>query len=107
MGQKITPNLWFDGNAKEAVDFYTSVFPTSKVLNTAYYPKTTEDGLADFQVEREVWLATRQDRQPGKGERCAQHIRLKQVGAVATRGAAGDARFEPVRHGACCASALR
>lgn len=24
--QKITPFLWFDGNAKEAVNFYTSVF---------------------------------------------------------------------------------
>lgn len=27
----ITPNLWFDGNAKEAVDFYVSVFPDSKI----------------------------------------------------------------------------
>jgi predicted 3-demethylubiquinone-9 3-methyltransferase (glyoxalase superfamily) len=27
--QKITPCLWFDGNAKEAVRFYTSVFPNS------------------------------------------------------------------------------
>ncbi len=49
MGQKITPNLWFDGNAKEAVDYYVSVFPDSKVINTAYYPKSTEEGLADFQ----------------------------------------------------------
>lgn len=47
--QKIVPNLWFDGNAKEAVEFYTSVFPDSKVLSTAYYPKTEEEGLADFQ----------------------------------------------------------
>jgi predicted 3-demethylubiquinone-9 3-methyltransferase (glyoxalase superfamily) len=50
MNQKITPNLWFDGNAKEAVDFYTSVFPDSKVISTAYYPKTAEEGLADFQL---------------------------------------------------------
>lgn len=46
----ITPNLWFDGNAKEAVDFYISVFPDSKVLSTAYYPKSQEEGLADFQL---------------------------------------------------------
>jgi predicted 3-demethylubiquinone-9 3-methyltransferase (glyoxalase superfamily) len=26
-----------------------SVFPDSKVVNTAYYPKSTEEGLADFQ----------------------------------------------------------
>lgn len=45
----ITPNLWFDGNAKEAVDFYLSVFPDSKILSTSYYPKTAEEGLADFQ----------------------------------------------------------
>ena len=49
--QKITPNLWFNKNAKEAVDYYLSVFPGSKILNVAYYPKTTKEGLADFQVE--------------------------------------------------------
>ncbi len=49
MAQKITPNLWFNGNAKEAVDFYISVFPDGKILSTEYYPKTAEEGLADFQ----------------------------------------------------------
>jgi predicted 3-demethylubiquinone-9 3-methyltransferase (glyoxalase superfamily) len=29
--QKITPCLWFDGNAEEAVQFYTSVFADSSV----------------------------------------------------------------------------
>lgn len=29
--QKITTNLWFNGNAEEAVEFYTSVFPDSRV----------------------------------------------------------------------------
>ena len=42
----ITPNLWFDGNAKEAIDFYVSVFPDSKIIATTYYP---EENLADFQ----------------------------------------------------------
>lgn len=51
MQQKITPNLWFDGNAKEAVDYYVSVFPDSKVINIAYYPNSTEEGLADFQKD--------------------------------------------------------
>lgn len=49
--QQITPNLWFNGNAKEAVDYYVSVFPNSKVLSTAYYPKTEAEGLADFQKD--------------------------------------------------------
>ena len=46
--QKITPNLWFDGNAKDAVEFYVSVFPKSRVIGTAYYP---DKGLADFQKD--------------------------------------------------------
>jgi len=28
--QKITPCLWFNGNAEEAMDFYTSIFKNSK-----------------------------------------------------------------------------
>ncbi len=51
MTQKIVPNLWFDGVAKEAVDYYVSVFPNSKVLNTEYYPNSAEEGLADFQLD--------------------------------------------------------
>ena len=49
--QSIVPNLWFDGNAKEAVDFYVSVFTDGKVISTEYYPQTKEEGLADFQLE--------------------------------------------------------
>lgn len=47
---KITPNLWFDGNAKEAVEFYISVFPDSKIISTVNYPNSVEEGLADFQL---------------------------------------------------------
>ena len=50
MNSKITPNLWFDGNAKEAVDFYLSVFPNSKILSTEYYPTSKDEGLEDFQL---------------------------------------------------------
>lgn len=49
--QKITPNLWFDGNAKEAVDYYVSVFPDGKIINVVNYPNSAEEGLADFQLE--------------------------------------------------------
>ncbi|MFZ1720890.1 MAG: VOC family protein [Microgenomates group bacterium] len=44
--QKIVPNLWFSGNASEAVDFYCSVFKDSKSITTTYYP---QEGLLDFQ----------------------------------------------------------
>lgn len=37
MEQKITPFLWFDGNAEEAIHFYTSIFQDSKVLNVSRY----------------------------------------------------------------------
>lgn len=51
MTQKITPNLWFDGNAKEAVEYYTSIFPGSRILETSYYPSSQAEGLADFQQD--------------------------------------------------------
>jgi predicted 3-demethylubiquinone-9 3-methyltransferase (glyoxalase superfamily) len=35
--QKITPCLWFDDQAEEAVAFYTGVFRNSKVTNISYY----------------------------------------------------------------------
>ncbi|MFL5810619.1 MAG: VOC family protein [Flavisolibacter sp.] len=35
--QKITPFLWFDNNAEEAVNFYTSVFKDAKVGSMARY----------------------------------------------------------------------
>lgn len=49
--QRIVPNLWFNGNALEAVEYYVTVFPDGKILSTEYYPQTTEEGLADFQLE--------------------------------------------------------
>jgi len=51
MTQKITPDLWFNGVAKEAVDFYVSAFPDSTIASTVYYPKSAEEGLADFQLQ--------------------------------------------------------
>lgn len=33
----ITPCLWFKDNALEAVNYYTSIFPNSKIINTSYY----------------------------------------------------------------------
>jgi len=37
MSQKITPFLWFDNNAEEAMDFYCSVFKDSEVLGVSRY----------------------------------------------------------------------
>jgi len=35
--QKITPCLWFDNNAEEAVNFYSSLFKDTKILEVSHY----------------------------------------------------------------------
>ncbi len=44
----ITPNIWFNGNAAEAVSFYTGLFPDSNLIRTVHFPT---EGLQDFQQE--------------------------------------------------------
>lgn len=34
---RITPNLWFDTEGKEAAEFYVSVFPDSRITHVSYY----------------------------------------------------------------------
>ncbi|MEU6947230.1 VOC family protein [Streptomyces sp. NPDC046316] len=34
---RITPNLWFDTQGKEAAEFYCSVFPHSEIKKVSYY----------------------------------------------------------------------
>ncbi len=50
--QKIIPFLWFDGNAIEAMNFYTSIFQNSKIMNIMYY------GEAGPEPEEKVMSAT-------------------------------------------------
>jgi predicted 3-demethylubiquinone-9 3-methyltransferase (glyoxalase superfamily) len=35
--QKITPFLWFDGKAEEAMNFYVSIFKNSKIMSVTRY----------------------------------------------------------------------
>jgi predicted 3-demethylubiquinone-9 3-methyltransferase (glyoxalase superfamily) len=44
--QKIIPHLWFDKEANEAFDFYSSIFPDSKLINKTTL-KDTPSGDAD------------------------------------------------------------
>lgn len=37
MSSKITPSLWFDDNLEEAIDFYASVFPDTKIHSISRY----------------------------------------------------------------------
>jgi predicted 3-demethylubiquinone-9 3-methyltransferase (glyoxalase superfamily) len=60
--QKITPFLWFDGQAEEAMNFYVSIFKNSKVGSVTRYgeagpgPKGTVMS-ATFQLEGEEFFA--------------------------------------------------
>ena len=40
---RIVPNLWFNNNAKEAVDFYLSVFKNSKITYMSHYTDAGQD----------------------------------------------------------------
>ncbi len=51
--QKIVPHLWFDKEAKEAAEFYCSVFPDSKVTNITTL-HNTPSGDVDT-VSFELW----------------------------------------------------
>ena len=60
--QKITPFLWFDDNAEEAMNFYVSIFKNSKVGTVSRYgeagpgPKGTVMS-ATFQLEGQEFMA--------------------------------------------------
>ena len=60
--QRITPFLWFDGKAEEAVNFYVSIFKNSKVVNVTRYgeagpgPKGTVMS-ATFQLDGQPFMA--------------------------------------------------
>jgi len=47
MKQKIVPNLWFDTEAEEAADFYTSVFDNSRIVAVTHYTESAprEEGM--------------------------------------------------------------
>jgi predicted 3-demethylubiquinone-9 3-methyltransferase (glyoxalase superfamily) len=59
--QKITPFLWFDGNAEEAMNFYTSIFKNSKIGQVRRYgdagpgPKGSVM-TGTFQIERQEFM---------------------------------------------------
>lgn len=58
--QKITPFLWFNGNAEEAVKFYTSVFSESKVNSIVRFKQGDQgpEGLvASFSLHGQSFTA--------------------------------------------------
>ena len=60
--QKITPFLWFDNNAEEAMNFYTSIFKNSKVLTVSRYGEAGPGPAgtvmtAEFELEGQEFVA--------------------------------------------------
>jgi predicted 3-demethylubiquinone-9 3-methyltransferase (glyoxalase superfamily) len=64
--QKITPFLWFNDNAEQAVKFYTSIFKNSKIEKISRYSKAGEKAAGrpagsvmtvGFQLEGEEFVA--------------------------------------------------
>lgn len=50
----IIPYLWFDGQAKEAAEFYVSVFKEGKIRNMSYYPDSGPQAGQVLSVEFEI-----------------------------------------------------
>ena len=60
--QKITTFLWFDQNAEEAVNFYTSVFKNSKIRDVARYGESGPGAkgdvmIIDFELDGQQFIA--------------------------------------------------
>jgi predicted 3-demethylubiquinone-9 3-methyltransferase (glyoxalase superfamily) len=60
--QKITPFLWFNDNAEEAMNFYASIFKNAKIGNVRRYPEGTPGPAgkvmsATFQLEGQEFMA--------------------------------------------------
>ena len=60
--QKITPFLWFDNQAEEAANFYTSIFKNSKIVNTRHYPEGSPGPAGtvmtvEFQLDGQDFIA--------------------------------------------------
>lgn len=59
---RITPFLWFDGNAEAAANFYVSIFPNAEILHVSRYAEGTpgEAGTVmtvSFQLDGQRFVA--------------------------------------------------
>jgi predicted 3-demethylubiquinone-9 3-methyltransferase (glyoxalase superfamily) len=45
--QKISPFLWFNNNAEEAINTYTSIFPNSRIVSVKRHPDEPLQGMAE------------------------------------------------------------
>lgn len=57
--RKITPHLWFDKEAKEAAELYTSVIPNSKIANvrTLHNTPSGDCDMVSFELSGQAFMA--------------------------------------------------
>jgi predicted 3-demethylubiquinone-9 3-methyltransferase (glyoxalase superfamily) len=60
--QKITPNLWFENQAEEAAEFYTSIFKNSRITGVSRYgeagPRPAGSVMVvEFELDGQQFLA--------------------------------------------------
>jgi predicted 3-demethylubiquinone-9 3-methyltransferase (glyoxalase superfamily) len=76
--QRITPFLWFDGQAEDAARFYTSIFPDSQIGATTRYSK--ESAAVSGQPEGAVMtVAFRLDGQDFTALNGGPHFRFSEA----------------------------
>jgi predicted 3-demethylubiquinone-9 3-methyltransferase (glyoxalase superfamily) len=57
MTQKITPFLWFDGNAEEAAKHYVSIFKNGKITNVTRFGTNDAVMTVSFELEGQKFIA--------------------------------------------------
>ena len=57
--QKITPHLWFDKEAKQAAEFYTSIFPNSRIadVTTLHNTPSGDCDVVSFELNGQPFMA--------------------------------------------------
>ncbi len=60
--QKIVTNLWFDTKALDAAEFYCSIFPNSRIVDTIYYNDANPDRVGtvltvNFELDGQLFTA--------------------------------------------------
>lgn len=57
--QKIVPHLWYDKEAKEAAEFYCSIFPDSKITNVTTLQDTPSGDcdIVSFELSKQPFMA--------------------------------------------------
>ncbi len=56
--QTLTPYLWFNGRGEEAINFYTSIFKDSKVLNSSKIGENMMSGEIEINGQKLMILDT-------------------------------------------------